>query len=169
MSEHDNPNTKYACPECGHQLLTIIAPAEFNFDGDDQTTDVGIGVEWDGSTEARCRHCGAEFVLDEAVAGRDPNTPQPRRFDVHLNVTGHMRVTIELSGDTDEIEAETKAVQAALNEGRLAISLSKGGDAIFTDLNSVIGRTVAVRDDTEWLDFHVVPEGFTGIPEPEDD
>jgi DNA-directed RNA polymerase subunit RPC12/RpoP len=79
MSKHDNPDTKYACPECGHQLLTIVAPAEFDFDGDDQTTGPGIGVEWDDDTQATCRYCGhTDFTLAEAAFGGETGRTKPQ-------------------------------------------------------------------------------------------
>lgn len=61
---------KFTCPNCGSTRLSIRATAEFELDGEDCSTDGGIDIDLDDTTEAWCRNCNTDpFTLSEASKG----------------------------------------------------------------------------------------------------
>jgi hypothetical protein len=71
LEDYSEKNVVYFCPSCKSTRLGFTAPAEFEFDGEDHTTDSGIGVLWDDHTEAYCRDCSTGFVLGDSFRPRE--------------------------------------------------------------------------------------------------
>jgi hypothetical protein len=110
-----------------------------------------VSCIWDGS------HCGMFTVLRTEVDIEEH--PDGKLLEIDFNVSGHMRVTVEVfepaEGDDVMWSADAEAIRDGLEAGAIAISPTTDGEAILTADGTVIGRTHCTKDQTDWDDFAV--------------